>query len=98
MGRDRQDTSVERVKQRIGREGWAANIFARQKESTFWENEESCYVPMSSSTGWQLAVLADLGVSSEDRSVANADEHFFDVRNLERRGFSRRPKYQEPVA
>src|SRR5437667_7600396 len=83
MGRDKQDTSVRKARERIGREGWAAKIFAEQKDNTYWENKESCYVPKFTSTGWQLAVLADLGVSSEDPRFANAGEHVFDLHNVE---------------
>jgi len=64
MGYDKQDASVRKARERIGLEGWAAKIFAKQKENTYWEGKESCYIPKFSSTGWQLAVLADLGVSS----------------------------------
>ena len=95
MGRDEQDGSVQRVKGRIGREGWAANIFAKQKENTYWENKESCYVPKFTSTGWQLAVLADLGVSSEDPRFAKAVEHFFELHNVESGGFSLRSRGEE---
>src|SRR5436309_9493446 len=96
MGREKQETSVRKARERIGREGWAAKIFAKQKENTYWENKESCYVPKFSSTGWQLAVLADLGVTSDDPRFANAVEHFFDLHNVETGGFSMRPKSQKP--
>src|SRR2546428_11326368 len=87
MGRDKQDTSVRKSREGIRREGWAAKIFAKQKQIAFWENKESCYVPKFSSTGWQLAVLADLGVTSGDPRFANAVEHFFDLHNVETGGF-----------
>src|SRR2546422_2786317 len=96
MGRDKQDTSVRKSREGIGREGWAAKIFAKQKENTFWENKESCYVPKFSSTGWQLAVLADLGVTSGDPRFANAVEHFFDLHNVETGGVLICPKKQKP--
>src|SRR5438128_12656168 len=88
MGRDEQDGSVQRVKGRIGREGWAANIFAKQKENTYWENKQSCYVPKFTSTGWQLAVLADLGVSSEVPRFTKRLENFFELHMVEMVGFS----------
>src|SRR5205807_1262067 len=47
------------------------------------------------STGWQLAVLADLGVLSEDPRFANAVEHFFELHNVESGGFSLRPHGEE---
>src|SRR5436305_1253559 len=96
MGRDKQDTSVRKAREKIGREGWAAKIFAKQKDNTYWENKESCYVPKFSSTGWQLAVLVDLGVTSDDPRFANAVEHFFDLHNVETGGFSIRSNSQKP--
>lgn len=96
MGRTTQDASVRKAGERIGREGWAAKIFAKQKENVYWENKESCYVPKFTATGWQLAVLADLGVSSEDHRFAKAAEHYFDLHNVESGGFSLRPRDQKP--
>src|SRR5205807_10029595 len=96
MGRDKQDTSVRKGREGIGREGWAAKIFAKQKENTYWENKETCYVPKFSSTGWQVAVLVDLGVTSDDPRFANAVEHFFDFHNVEAGGFSMRPRNLKP--
>jgi hypothetical protein len=96
MGHVEQDASVREAREKIGREGWAAKIFAKQKENTYWENKESSYIPKFSSTGWQLPVLADLGVTSEDPRFANAVEHFFELHNVETGGFSLRPKNQKP--
>src|SRR5207302_1603407 len=96
MGHDKQEASVRKARERIGREGWAAKIFAKQKESTYWENKESCYIPKFSSTGWQLAVLADIGVTSADPRFASAVEHFFELHNVKTGGFSMRPQNQKP--
>src|SRR2546428_7925587 len=95
MGQDKQDASVRKARERIGREGWAANIFAKQKENTYWENKKSGYIPKFTSTGWQLAVLADLGVSSEDPRLAKAVEHFYELHNVESGGFSLRSRADE---
>jgi len=95
MGQDERDSSVQKTKEKIGKEGWAAKILARQKENTYWENKDSSYVPKFTGTGWQLPVLADLGVSSEDQRFANAVEHFFDLHNVETGGFSLRPRTQK---
>src|SRR3989454_8497161 len=97
MGRDKQDAAVRRTREKIGKEGWAARIFAKQKENTYWESKETCYIPKFTGTGWQLAVLADLGVSSEDPRFANAVDHFLELHNVETGGFSMRPKGQKPV-
>jgi hypothetical protein len=91
-GHDKQDASVRKTREKIGNEGWAAKIFAKQKENTYWENKESCYVPKFTSTGWQLAVLADLGVTTEDKRFANSAEHYLDLHNIETGGFAMRPR------
>lgn len=95
MGHDKQDDTVRRAREKIGKEGWAARIFAKQKENTYWENKESSYVPKFTGTGWQLPVLADLGVSSEVPRFANAVDHFLELHNVETGGFSLRPKNQK---
>src|SRR5713226_5787474 len=64
LGKEETDPSVANAKSNIGKVGWAAKILAKQKENTYWDNAVSCYVPKFSACGWQLAVLADLGVSS----------------------------------
>src|SRR5438309_9750898 len=91
MGRDKQDASVWSAKEKIGKEGWAARIFAKQKENSYWENKEFCYVPKFTGTGWQLPVLADLGASSQDPRFATAVDHFLELHNVETGGFSIRP-------
>src|SRR5260370_24908541 len=97
MDRDREDATVRGAGEKIGKVGWAARIFAKQKESTYWENKESCYVPKFTGTGWQLAVLADLGVSSEDPRFANAVDHCFELHNVETGGFFIPPQNQKGV-
>ncbi len=96
MGKSSHDRSVRDAKDRIGKEGWAAKIFAKQKENTFWENKESGYVPKFTSTAWVIPVLADLGVACEDKRFANAVEHFLDLHNVETGGFALRPRTQKP--
>ena len=86
------DESVRRTRDQIGLKGWAAKIFDKQKEETYWDNPTSCLVPKFSACSWQLIVLADLGVSRRDRRVAKAVEHFLDHHNVESGGFSLRPK------
>src|SRR5260370_17534681 len=45
MGRDKQDASVRRAKEKIGKEGWAARILAMQKGNTYSEHKNYSYVP-----------------------------------------------------
>jgi len=95
LGRDENEPSVRTARGLIGTRGWAAKILARQKEQTYWDNPNSCYVPKFSACSWQLIVLADLGVSSKDPRVANAVEHFLELHNVETGGVSLRPKGHE---
>lgn len=92
LDRDERERAVGDIKERIGRIGWAAQIMAKQKGGSYWDNPESCYIPKYSSCVWQLIVLADLGVSSDDPRIRNSIEHFFDRHNVETGGFSLRPK------
>ena len=96
MGHDKHDDPVRKAREKIGREGWAARILAKQKEGTYWENKESSYIPKFTSTAWQLAVLADIGVTSEDQRFAKAVDHFMGLHNVESGGFSLRPQGQKP--
>ncbi len=86
---------MEKTKDLIGTKGWAARIFEKQKKATYWDNPDSCYVPKFSATGWQLTVLADLGVSSEDPRVKNGVDHYFQLHNVDSGGFSLRPRGNE---
>ncbi len=93
LERDQGDVEVERAKSRIGKVGWAAEFFAQQKENTFWDNAQSCYVPKFSACSWRLVVLADLGVSGDDPRVRNCVEHLMSLHNVEEGGFSLRQKH-----
>lgn len=93
LGRGLDDVEVERARGLIGKIGWAAQTFAKQKEDTYWDNTQSCYVPKFSACSWRLVVLADLGVSGEDPRVRNCVEHFMSLHNVEEGGFSVRQKH-----
>ncbi len=93
--RGEDEKSVVSTKDRIGRVGFVAEIFAKQKENTYWDNSESCYVPKFSASGWQMAVVADLGASSNDIRVKNAIDHYLQLHNVETGGFSLRPRSHE---
>jgi hypothetical protein len=94
-GRSESEPSVENARKLIGTKGWAAKIFEKQKKGAYWDNPDSCYVPKFSAGGWQMTVLADLGVSSEDPRVKNAVDHYFRLHNVDSGGFSLRPRGSE---
>ncbi len=94
-GKDETSREAEDAERQIGRVGWAARILGEQKESTYWDNPETCYVPKYASCIWKLIVLADLGVSGEDQRIKNSIEHFFGLHNVETGGFALRPKGSE---
>ena len=93
LGREQSDADVERARGLIGKVGWVAQTLAEQKENTYWENAQSCYVPKFSACSWRLVVLADLGVSGEDPRIRNCVEHFMSLHNVEEGGFSIRQKH-----
>ena len=95
LGEDEREDSVEKTKEHIGARGWAAGIFHRQKEHTYWDNPDSCYLPKWSSCIWQLMVLADLGVSGDDPRTRNSVDHFLNLHNVETGGISLRPRGSE---
>ena len=95
MGRDEREAAVQKAQERLGKDGWAANILSKQQEGTYWDNPKSCYVPKFSACSWQLIVLADLGVTSKDPRVAKAVNHFLELHNVESGGVSLRPKGHE---
>ncbi|HZD11919.1 MAG TPA: hypothetical protein VE177_00165, partial [Candidatus Binatus sp.] len=70
---------------------WAADILAKQKDGTYWENPDSCYIPKWASCAWKLAVLADLGATRDDQRIRNSLEHYLRAHNIETGGFSHRP-------
>lgn len=88
LGKGPKDANVVEAREQINRDPWVVSILDRQKEKTYWETRESCYVPKWSSTVWQLLVLADLGVTVEDERVRNACEFFLMLHRKEDGGFS----------
>ncbi len=65
LGRPEKDPEVEAAKKRIGQEGWAADILAKQKPGGWWVHEENLYRPKYLSTNWMLLILSDLGLTKE---------------------------------
>ncbi len=93
LGEDPDSDRARKTRETIGQKGWAAQYFSKQKEGTFWGSAVSCYVPKFSSCAWRLVVLADLGVSGEDRRVRNCIDHYFSLHNVESGGFSIRERH-----
>jgi hypothetical protein len=74
LGRSAKDLDVKAARKKIGEEGWAAEIFARQKPGGWWVHEENLYRPKYLSTNWMLLVLSDLGLTKEDPRIRRASE------------------------
>ena len=91
LDKNESDGDVLEAKKKIPSVGWAKEILQSQKEDTYWESPENCYIPKWTSTVWRLLVLADLGVSGEDPRIRNACEHFLKVHNAPSGGFSLLP-------
>jgi len=74
LGKSEKDPDVKATRKRIGREGWAADMLAKQKPGGWWVREENLYRPKYLSTNWMLLILSDLGVTREDTRVRRASE------------------------
>jgi hypothetical protein len=74
LRRSEKDPEVKSAKGRIGKEGWAAEILAKQKPGGWWVREENLYRPKYLSTNWMLLILSDLAVTKEDPRIQRAAE------------------------
>jgi hypothetical protein len=74
LGKSESDPEVKATKKRIGLEGWAAEILAKQKPGGWWVHQENLYRPKYLSTNWMLLVLSDLGLTKDDPRVQRAAE------------------------
>ncbi|HYW82079.1 MAG TPA: nitrogen fixation protein NifH, partial [Spirochaetia bacterium] len=72
LGRPEKDPAVKAAKKRIGKEGWAAEILAKQKPGGWWVREENLYRPKYLSTNWMLLILSDLGLTKDDPRIRKA--------------------------
>jgi hypothetical protein len=72
LGRSEKDPDVKSAKKRIGQEGWAAAILARQKPGGWWVRQENLYRPKYLSTNWMLLILSDLGLTKDDPRIERA--------------------------
>ena len=72
LGKSERDPEVKATKKRIGVEGWAAGILAKQKPGGWWVHQENLYRPKYLSTNWMLLILSDLGLKKDDQRVRRA--------------------------
>jgi len=68
------DPEVRLAKERITKNGWVADILAKQKRGGSWLSEESLYRPKYLSTNWMLLILSDLGFTNRDPRIRTACE------------------------
>ena len=78
LGRTESDPDVKSARGRIGEEGWAAGILAKQKPGGWWVREENLYRPKYLSTNWMLLILSDLGLTKDDPRIRRAADMWRD--------------------
>jgi hypothetical protein len=74
LGKSEKDPEVRSAKKRIGQEGWAAEILAKQKAGGWWVHQENLYRPKYLSTNWMLLILSDLGLTKDDPNIREVSE------------------------
>ena len=74
LAKDDNDPEVVAAKQMIPREGWAAEILAKQQKGGWWVSDERLYGPKYLSTNWMLLILSDLGLTKQEPRIAKACE------------------------
>lgn len=74
LGKTEKHLEVKATRARIGKEGWAAQILAKQKPGGWWVHEENLYRPKYLSTNWMLLILSDLGMTKDDPRIGRAAE------------------------
>ncbi len=76
LDRPEDDGDVRRVRDTIGRKGWAAKILREQHPSGQWSTARTTardlYVPKYVATNWRLIVLSDLGVPGAHPRIRKA--------------------------
>lgn len=73
-GRSESDPEVRKAKERIPRNGWAAEILSKRSPEGWWARGEKLYTPKYLSTNWQLLILSDLGLTREHPLVRDSCE------------------------
>jgi hypothetical protein len=82
------DPEVRAAKERIPKDGWAADILAKQGPDGAWVSSERLYGPKYLSTNWMLLVLADLGMTNADPRIEKACELWIRGLSTEDGGFA----------
>jgi hypothetical protein len=79
--RPESDGEVVAAREKIGAEGWTAQILAQQQDRGHWEafHEDGgeLYIPKYIATNWRAIVLSDLGLTRRDPRVVKAVDLFF---------------------
>ncbi|MHB8567151.1 MAG: prenyltransferase/squalene oxidase repeat-containing protein [Nitrososphaerales archaeon] len=76
LGSSRSDPEVKEALSEISRRGWARDILAGQKQGGYWDSRKDLYHPKYSATIWKLIVLADLGLTANDKRIRLSCEFF----------------------
>jgi hypothetical protein len=83
------DRSVERERQRVGREGWGAQLLEKQDPRGTWADGQSSdnglYHPKWTSTTYTMLLLRDFGLPATNRQAQLACTHLLD-QGLQRDG------------
>jgi hypothetical protein len=92
LGRKDNDLQVREARSRIPQTGWAKDILSLQKPKGYWEPSEPSwskdpvgwmeflYRPKYVATNWRALVLADLGLTAEDKRIKRTADLFFNYK------------------
>jgi hypothetical protein len=73
------DRTVERERQKVGREGWGARLLAKQDSRGTWasgkSSDDGLYYPKWTSTAYTMLLLRDLGLPASNRKARTACRH-----------------------
>lgn len=92
LGRDEQDEAVAAARRAISKHVLIRKIFAAVNKDGYWGSPQDIHTwwPKKSSTFWILPVLADFGLTAEDKRILRACEYIFSTQ-LESGGFGWSP-------
>jgi hypothetical protein len=79
LRRDAQDAAVIRARSTISEHGLIGKIFANVNKDGYWGSPQDIHTwwPKKSSTFWILPVLADFGLTAQDKRIRRACEYVF---------------------
>jgi hypothetical protein len=92
LGRKDHDRETRDAYSKISHRGWARDILKLQKPRGYWEPTEPSwrknllewieflYRPKYLATNWRALVLADLGLTSNDKRIKKIADLFFDYK------------------